>query len=334
MEGLTLALLLAFVMVPAVAGASSAFARWGRVGQYVRPEGPARHAEKAGTPTMGGIVPLGAILVGAGVLWGAGGGPTWASGFVLAATGAGAGMGLLDDLRSQRRRASLGFFPHQTLLIQAALGGALFAMVPFLGGLELAVPFSSVRVPLSAIPWWALLLLVLVAFVATTNAVNLTDGLDGLATGAWVLALLGLLPMVGGKPDLVGLCLLGIGAGAGFLWANAHPAHVFLGNVGSMGLGGFLFGVSFAGGAVFLLPLLGGLFVVETLSVILQVASYKLTGTRLLKMSPLHHHLEAGSVPWRHLLPGREWPEPKVVARLWIVAGAFALLGVLAWIAN
>lgn len=327
-EGLRLALILSLAAMPIAAWGSPVFARRIRAGQRIRPEGPAGHFGKAGTPTMGGLVPLALILLGMGILWALGSGPSWGGGFVLAATVAGGVVGLLDDLRSQRKAA--GFFPHQTLLVQIALGALLCALVPAMGGLELAVPFSSLKLSLAAMPVWAWAPLVIAGFVGTVNGVNLADGLDGLATGAWLLSLLGLLPTVGGNPELGGIALLGAGAGGGFLWANTYPARVFLGNVGAMGLGGFLFGIAFAGGALFLLPLVGGLFVATTLSVILQVGSYKLTGARLFKMAPLHHHLESGAVSWPHRIPGPNWPEPQVVVRLWVLGGAFALVGAVA----
>jgi len=330
MEGLTLGILLAFGAAVAAAWGSPRFARRIRAGQRIRPEGPAGHAGKEGTPTMGGAVPLALILAGTVILWAVGPGPFWRGGFVLVAMLAAGLVGFLDDLRSQHRRVSLGLSPRQTILVQVLIGGLLCLLVPAMEGLELRVPFAAVRLPLAATPTWVWVPLVIVAFVGTVNGVNLTDGLDGLATGAWIVALLGFVPLVWDKGELVGILVLGLGAGAGFLWANAHPAQVFLGNVGSMGLGGFLFGLAFAGGGVFFLPLIGGLFVIETLAVILQVTSYKLTGVRLLKMSPLHHHLEAGAVSWPHRIPGPNWPEPKAVVRLWILGGAFALVGALA----
>ncbi|GAB4306559.1 MAG: phospho-N-acetylmuramoyl-pentapeptide-transferase [Candidatus Bipolaricaulota bacterium] len=328
MEGLRLGVTLGLVALPLAAWGSPRFARRIRAGQRIRPEGPVDHRAKAGTPTMGGIVPLLLILVGIGILWGAGEVPSPLGGFVLAATLAGALVGLLDDLRSQRRRASVGLVPHQTLVAQVLGGGLLCLLVPALE-LELLVPFSSLRLPLSALPVWGWAPLVLVGFVGTVNAVNLADGLDGLATGVWLLALLGLLPTTG-APALRAVIGVAVGAGGGFLWANAYPARVFLGNVGAMGLGGFLFGMAFVTGGVFLLPLVGGVFVVMALSVILQVGSYKLTGVRLFKMSPFHHHLEAGEVPWPYRIRSPGWAEPQVVVRLWILGAACALVGVLA----
>lgn len=324
MEGLTLGLVLALVAMPAAAWGSPRFARWIRARQRIRPEGPIVHHGKAGTPTMGGVIPLLLILLGGGFLWSRGARPDL--GFALAATLAGALVGLLDDLRSQRRGASVGFFPHQTLLAQLLGGGLLCLLVPCFD-VRFLVPFSSLH--LSAVSPWAWIPLVVVGFMGTVNAVNLADGLDGLATGAWLIALLGLLPAIG-TPMFAALVVLALGAGGGFLWANTYPARVFLGNVGSMGLGGFLFGIAFASGGLFILPLAGGLFVAMVLSDVLQVASYKLTGVRLLKMAPFHHHLEEGEVPWPHRIPSPGWPEPKVVVRLWLLGAAFALLGVLA----
>lgn len=328
-EGLTLGLALALAALPLAAWGSPRFARRIRAGQRIRPEGPSEHRGKAGTPTMGGVVPLGLILAGTGLLWALGPGPSAGGGFVLLSTALGGLIGLLDDLRSQRGGSAVGFVPHQTLLSQALGGAVLCLLVPTLGELELVVPFSGGQLPLAALPVWAWVPLVVVGFMGTVNGVNLADGLDGLAAGTWTLAVLGLVS-VGSGGELGGIGLLAVGAGAGFLWSNAFPARVFMGNVGSMGFGGFLFGLAFGSGTVFLLPLVGGVFVVTALSVILQVASYKLTGVRLLKMAPFHHHLDAGGVPWPHRIRSPNWPEPKVVVRLWILGAAFSLLGALA----
>lgn len=316
------AFLVCLVEIPLVAWGTWVFSRRVRAGQYIRPEGPQGHAAKAGTPTMAGIVPLffltlGALLLGVG----------WHGGFALASAWLGGGIGLLDDLASQRRRANLGLTPGQKLLLGLAGAALLFLFLPKLQGLELQVPFSPQVIPLSALPPWAAFLLILLGFWGTTHAVNLTDGLDGLAAGAVIVALLALVPLLRGG-ELAGLSLASAGAVAGFLWINSFPAGAFLGDVGAMGLGGLLFGLCFAGGEILILPILGGLFVLEALSVILQVLSYRLGGKRLFKMSPLHHHLEEGKPPWPHLLPGADWPEPKVVVRLWLVACGFAVLGV------
>lgn len=331
METYVLGLVLALLEVPLVALGSAWFARRVRAGQYIRPEGPTHHAAKAGTPTMVGIVPLLGVFLGVGMAWAMGVPLSARAGFALAGAAAGGLIGLADDLLSQRHQTSLGLTVPRKLLLQTLAALALFSLTPSLGALELAVPFLGVS--LENLPAWALFLLVLFGFMGTTNAVNLTDGLDGLACGAGVLVLGGLLPLVWARADLAVICLLGVGACGGFLWVNAYPAAAFLGDVGAMGLGGLIFGIALAGGAIFLLPLLGGLFVVEGISVILQVVAYKLTGKRLFRMAPLHHHLEAGPVPWPHRLPGKNWPEPKTVVRLWILSGMFVALGLVAWLA-
>jgi len=330
MTPLQLLLVLAVLQVPFVALGSSWFAHRVRAGEYVRPEGPGAHAGKAGTPTMAGSVLLLGVLLGAAVAWGCGVPMGCRAVFVLAAAGGGGALGLVDDLLSQRRRSSQGFTAWGMLLAQGALALGLYGLALLCPSPAFRVPFSAASLPVADMPMWAGALLVLVAFPGTVNAVNVTDGLDGLATGAMVIGLAVLAIVVRALPELLGLTLLGLGACAGFLWVNAYPARAFLGNVGSMGLGGLLFGLAYAGGAVFLLPLIGGLFVLELGSVILQVISYKATGTRLLRMSPLHHHLEVDTPPWPHVLRGARWHEATVVVRLWIVAFVCGLLALLA----
>ncbi|MCX7844042.1 MAG: phospho-N-acetylmuramoyl-pentapeptide-transferase [Candidatus Bipolaricaulota bacterium] len=322
---LKLGLVLGLLFLPLSAWASPRLARRIRARQHIRPEGPATHGPKAGTPTMGGLVPLALILLGAALVWAWAGleGPSL---FAVAAMGLGALVGLLDDLRAQRRTRSTGFFPHQTLLSQLA-AAALLLPLALRSPPVLRLPFVDlVLVP----PAWAWVPLLILGFLGTVNGANLADGLDGLATGLFLLAVLGLFPLLWAKPGLAALALVALGAGLGFLWANAHPARVFLGNVGAMGLGGLLFGLAWAAEGILFLPLVGGVFVLEALSDILQVGSYKLTGVRLFKMSPLHHHLEDAPVSWPHRLRSPHWPEPKVVTRLWVVGAACALLGALA----
>lgn len=328
-EGVKLGLALALVEIPIVALGAAFFARRIRFSKYIRPEGPALHAKKAGTPTMGGVVPLATLALALVVAWAAGMPISSHTGFALAATTLGGLIGLVDDLLAHRRGENLGLKVWQKLFLQGIAGCALAGYAFFISDMEFLVPFSETFLFL---PNWAKLLLVVFGFMGTTNAVNLTDGLDGLATGASLVALFGFLPLVWGQVDLSFFVLLGIGACGGFLWVNAYPASIFLGDVGSMGLGGLIFGIAFASRNFFFLLFLGGLFWLEALSVILQVGSYKLTGKRLFKMSPFHHHLEQGEVPWPHFFRGREWPEPKVVVRLWLLEVAFVLLGILAWI--
>lgn len=329
MEAATLkvSLVLALLFLPVSAWASPRFARWLGASQYIRPEGPASHQGKAGTPTMGGLIPLFLILVGAGALW-VQAGPNWPGIFTIAAMFLAGMIGFLDDLRSQRKRRSTGLFPRQTILFQFL---AALILVFLAGGSP-----QTVRLPFvgttARFPIWAWASLLVLGFLGTVNGVNLADGLDGLAIGLFILALLGLFPLVFEVPGLPGLGVLGLGAGLGFLWANAHPARVFLGNVGSMGLGGFLFGLAWSAGGILFLPLVGGVFVLEALSVILQVGSFKISGVRFFKMSPLHHHLEDVPVSWSYRLRSPAWLEFQVVARLWVLGASFALLGVLAYL--
>ena len=311
-----------------------AFIRYPPFGQHIRPEGLATHRRKAGTPTMGGL-PLMIIFI---IAWGCA--PfwpveiSWRGWFVaLSAVGAGA-IGFWDDLLSGLKGRSEGLSPAGKLLLQLLVATGLFLLLELGAGRQtFGVPFSPLTVRLREIPGAALFFLVLLGFWGTTNGANLTDGLDGLAAGCGIVILLGALTIPRASPELAALSLLGAGLFAGFLWWNAYPAKVFMGDVGSMFLGGLIFGVYTAAGGIFLLPLFAGIFVLESLSVIVQVFAFKLVGVRVLKMSPLHHHLEAGEVPWPHLLRSPNWPEPTVVARLWLLSVAFVSLGVLATVA-
>ncbi len=335
-EGVTqpwvVAAALSLVLVPAVAVGTGLFARRVRAGQYIRAEGPETHTRKAGTPTMAGAVPLVAVALAVGLAAVAGVPLTSRTGFALAACGGGAALGLADDVLSQRRKRSQGIPAGAMLGLQVLAAAGLYGLSFTLPEAPLVVPFVSGDLPPAALPAWAGFLLVTFGYPGAVNAVNMSDGLDGLAVGCVALVLVGALPVVSSRVDLGALVLLGAAACAGFLWVNSHPAGAFLGNVGSMGLGGLLFGVYYAGGAVFLLPLMGGFLALEVLSVILQVGSFKVTGKRLLRMSPFHHHLERGPITWPHWLPGVEWEEPKVVTRLWIVCALFVAFGLFSWL--
>jgi len=242
------------------------------------------------------------------------------------------GIGLLDDLLSLRVGRSQGLPIRYKLLLEVALSGLLIwalwqvqaqAGTPF----QVKVPFMRGWLELPPLAWVALTFFVL---MGTTNAMNLTDGLDGLAAGTTLIILgayLWLLPRQGMEGLLPSTLILGLSL-LGFLWHNCYPAQVFLGDIGSLALGGFLALLALISGTALILPLLAGLLVIETLSVILQVVSYKLFGVRIFKVSPLHHHFErAEGVDYPFLLPNRELPEPKITLRLWIVAAIFALMG-------
>ncbi|NOX44650.1 MAG: phospho-N-acetylmuramoyl-pentapeptide-transferase [Caldiserica bacterium] len=328
MEGLKFGLLLG-VLGGAVGALSVwAFIRRPPFGQHIRPEGLGTHLRKAGTPTMGGL-PLVILFIAA---WGCL--PLWPveaswRGF-LSAVGAGA-IGLWDDLLAGLRGRSEGLSPAGKLLLQLLVATGLFLLLEFAAGDQaLTVPFSTVSLASREIPGPALFLLLLLGFWGTTNGANLTDGLDGLAAGCGISILLGSLVLALRYPELSTLALFGAGLFAGFLWWNAYPARVFMGDVGSMFLGGLVFGVFTAADGLFLLPIFAGIFVLESLSVIVQVSAFKLAGVRVLKMSPLHHHLEEGEVPWRYLLRSPGWPEPAVVVRLWLLGMLFVAMGICA----
>jgi phospho-N-acetylmuramoyl-pentapeptide-transferase len=300
-----------------------------QIGETIRVDGPERHRTKAGTPTMGGLLILGALF-GACLLWAnLQNRHVWAVLIVTACLGA---IGGYDDWSKLRRRKPLKIrekFAAQ-LVVGLGLGLYLYAL-PAEGGptTQLVVPFFKDWVPdLGA----GYVLLVALIVVGASNAVNLTDGLDGLAMGPVIVAALALgilaylaghaklseylfILKVKGAGELTVVCGALMGASIGFLWFNSYPAQVFMGDVGSLALGGALGSVAVLAKGELLLPFVGGLFVVEAVSVILQVASFRLTGRRIFRMAPLHHHFE---------LMG--WPEPKVVIRFWILAVLMALL--------
>jgi phospho-N-acetylmuramoyl-pentapeptide-transferase len=293
-----------------------------KFGQVIREEGPASHQAKAGTPSMGGWIILGPAVAGLALVV-----KLPPEGWLLAAaTLAFAGLGFLDDWLIIKKRSNKGLSPRQKLMGQVGLGCAFAGGLCWLGHpAALKLPFG-----LGGDPWqlglayWALVAFML---VATSNAVNLTDGLDGLAASTVAIASGGLAVVVAmrsGAPEPLAaatvLFLVAIAAGClGFLWFNAHPAQVFMGDTGSLGLGAALAGAAVVGRVeLWLLPI-GALFILETLSVMAQVAYFRRTGgKRLLKMSPLHHHFELSG-----------WKETQVVARFSLVALAFAALAVM-----
>ena len=303
-----------------------------QIGQQIRPEGPRTHQTKQGTPTMGGLLIVIAVVLPS-LLWADLTNPfVW---MVLASTLLYGVIGFTDDYLKITRKRSLGLTARQKLLAQVAVAGGLGVILLWLaahGRYEtiLSVPFFKKWTP--DLGWfyapWAV-----VVIVGAANAVNLTDGLDGLAIGTTMIAagtyailayvaghakVAGYLdvPNVKGTGDLAIVCGAMVGASLGFLWFNCNPAQVFMGDVGSMALGGTLGTVAVLIKQEVLLVFVGGLFVVEALSVILQVASFKSRGKRIFRMAPLHHHFELAG-----------WPEQKVVIRFWIVAIIFALMG-------
>jgi phospho-N-acetylmuramoyl-pentapeptide-transferase len=301
-------------------------ARHWEIGQHIRDYGPKIHASKEGTPTMGGgviLIAFTAVLLLAWLcqrevsprmilLWGA------TLGF--------GGIGLADDLIALIKKRSLGLLIRHKLLLQLGLSlilwwGLRLAHVPP----ALIIPFADSSLELPLLPH---LLLVVFVLVGTVNAMNLTDGLDGLAAGVALIMVLPFIWWLRGQPDLGGMVIIFGGALLGFLPFNTCPARVFLGDTGSMALGGFLAMLALLSGAALVWPLSAGVLVVETLSVILQVASFRIFRVRIFKVSPLHHHFErAEGVDYRFLLANREWPESRIITCFWIAAALFALLG-------
>ncbi len=317
-----------------------------QIGQYIREDGPQSHQKKSGTPTMGGVLIVIAIVLPT-VLWSD---PSnlfvWIAVCSTLAYGA---IGIADDYTKVVNRRNLGLTARAKLFWQALAGAgvavALIVLTQFkLFSTQLSVPFLKAYHPdlqwhhwPSTLPHLGLLAFVpFVCFIifvlmGTSNAVNLTDGLDGLAIGCTIIAAgaLTVLTYVSGhvvfadylelqRMPLVGeLTVFGgsmVGASIGFLWYNAHPAEVFMGDVGSLALGGAIGTVAILIRQEFLLPFIGGIFVLEALSVVLQVGSYKLRKKRIFKMAPLHHHFEQLG-----------WSESKVIVRFWIMALVFAL---------
>src|ERR687892_1507585 len=294
----------------------------------LREDTPERHRSKKGTPTMGGVVILAAIL-GSTLLW-----ANLVNRYVwvvmLAVTGFGL-IGMWDDwMKIKKRRGVSARFK---LLLQAVLTLGLLQIVFWQAWVDwqpvLAIPFFKGW--LVYLGWWWFPFALLVV-VGASNAVNLTDGLDGLAIGPIVMAggAFGIIAYltgnfraadylkilnVRGAAELTVFSAALIGAAVGFLWFNCHPAEVFMGDAGSLALGGAIGMLAVLTKAELLLPLIGGIYVLEAGSVILQVASFKLTGRRVFRMAPLHHHFEL-----------RGWTEPKIIVRFWIVSVALALL--------
>ncbi|GGY41650.1 phospho-N-acetylmuramoyl-pentapeptide-transferase [Parvularcula lutaonensis] len=328
------ALLIAFIFGPGLIN-------WMRVkqgkGQPIRKDGPQSHiVEKAGTPTMGGLLILVALVIST-LLW-----ARLDNAYVWIVMGVTLGFGLLgfyDDFLKVRKQSADGVVGSMKLLFQFAIafvaGAASVAVLKSSAGADvdiatgLAIPFWGAILPLGLLifPFAA------VVIVGSSNAVNLTDGLDGLAIVPVMIAAgsFGIISYLTGRADyaeylgityvpgageLAIICAAVIGAGLGFLWFNAPPAMIFMGDTGSLALGGTLGAIAVAIKHEIVLAIIGGLFVVEALSVMIQIASFKLTGKRVFKMAPVHHHFEQLG-----------WKEPTIVIRFWIVAFILALIG-------
>jgi phospho-N-acetylmuramoyl-pentapeptide-transferase len=302
-----------------------------KVGQQIRSDGPQSHLSKAGTPTMGGAL----ILVAVGVstlLWAdLSNRYVWIVLFVLVAFGA---IGFVDDYKKLVLKDSRGLSARWKYLLQSVFGVAaaiwLYSTADVPAATELIVPvFKQIAIPLG----FAFPIVAYFWIVGFSNAVNLTDGLDGLAIMPTVLVSGGLgifayvagnavfssylqLPSIPGAGEVTIFCAALSGAGLGFLWFNTYPAQVFMGDVGALSVGAALGAVAVIVRQELVLVLMGGIFVIETLSVMLQVASFKLTGKRIFRMAPIHHHFEL-----------KGWPEPRVIVRFWIISVVLVLAG-------
>lgn len=302
-----------------------------QIGQAVRDDGPQSHLSKAGTPTMGGAMILIAIAIST-LLWGdLTNHYVW---LVLAVTLGFGAIGWVDDYRKVVEKNPRGLPARWKYFWQSAigLGAALVLYLTAASPVEvsLIVPlFKDIVVPLGLF----YIVLTYLVIVGSSNAVNLTDGLDGLAIMPTVLVAMGLaifayasgntvfaqylhIPLVPGAGELAVFCGTIAGAGLGFLWFNTYPAQVFMGDVGALALGAALGVVAVIVRQEIVLFIMGGVFVMETVSVMLQVGSYKLTGRRIFRMAPLHHHFEL-----------KGWPEPRVIVRFWIITVVLVLLG-------
>ncbi|WP_251358010.1 phospho-N-acetylmuramoyl-pentapeptide-transferase [Kangiella sp. TOML190] len=303
-----------------------------QIGQTVRDDGPQSHLSKAGTPTMGGALIIVAIVLSA-VLWG-----DLSNKYIWVAVAAIVGFGLVglaDDYIKLVRKDPKGLVARWKYFWQSVLGAGiavyLFYTAPENSAeTQLLVPFFKDIAPQLGIMF---IFLTYFVIVGTSNAVNLTDGLDGLAILPTVLVAGGLgifayltgnqifsdylqIPYINGVGELVIFCGAIVGAGLGFLWFNTYPAQVFMGDVGALGLGAALGTIAVMVRQELVLFIMGGVFVIETVSVMLQVGSYKLTGKRIFRMAPLHHHYEL-----------KGWPEPRVIVRFWIISLMLVLVG-------
>lgn len=274
-----------------------------KFGQSIREEGPKSHQAKSGTPTMGGIMILIAITV-ASLIFVGGSQEVWLALFITLGHGV---IGFIDDFIKVVLKRNLGLKARQKLLGQILMAVALvYISITYMGGdTNLWIPVLDQTID-CGIFYYILIFFVL---VGTTNAVNLTDGLDGLASGTMAVAALAytLICLFFGQYELAVFCMTVVGGVLGFLKYNAHPAKVFMGDTGSLALGGALAAVAVLTKTELLLIIVGGVFVVEALSVIIQVVSFKTTGKRVFLMSPIHHHFEL-----------KGWSEKKVVTVFWL----------------
>lgn len=306
--GFLITVLLSPIIIP--------FLRRLKFGQSIREEGPKSHQKKSGTPTMGGIMILLSIIITSLVMASKFAGPTSRTYMLIIVTAGFGLLGFLDDFIKVAMKRNLGLTSKQKLLGQIIISVIFYLLyrrneMPS----ELGLPFTDYSIDLG----WFYLVFVIFWLVGFSNAVNLTDGLDGLVSGTAAIAFgaFAVLAWSQSQFELSIFSVAVVGAVLGFLVFNAHPAKVFMGDTGSLALGGAIAALSILTGQELLLLVIGGVFVIETLSVILQVISFKTTGRRIFKMSPLHHHYELSG-----------WSEWRVVVTFWSVGLLFAILGI------
>jgi phospho-N-acetylmuramoyl-pentapeptide-transferase len=302
-----------------------------KIGQFVRNDGPQSHLCKAGTPTMGGVLILLSITTSV-LLWADLTNPyIWLT--LITTLGFGL-IGWVDDYRKLVLKNSKGLPARWKYFWQSVIGlgvaAYLYSVAIFPSQTQLVMPFFKYLIVDLG---WFFIVFSYFVIVGASNAVNLTDGLDGLAilptvliaaalgvfaylTGNFVFANYLFIPYITGAGEIAVFCSAIVGAGLGFLWFNTYPAQIFMGDMGSLGLGAALGVIAVIVRQELVLLLMGGVFVLEAMSVILQVASFKLTGKRIFKMAPIHHHFEL-----------KGWPEPKVIVRFWIITFVLVLLG-------
>ena len=303
---LLLAIGVPFVLVAVLAPALIRYLRHVSFRQHAYEDAPETHRKKTGTPTMGGLLFLLAPLVAFAIARNA---LALAYGFLIAGSAA---IGFIDDYMGIRLGRNRGLRARTKFLATALVGAGFLALVAYL------VPGAHALLFIGPIPDWLWWTLSLAVILATTHAVNLTDGLDGLASGTIVPPLI-VLAFIAVRQDIGSVAIVTaavLGSVLGFLLYNRHPAKIFMGDTGSLALGGALAGAAILTGAQLLLLLIGGVFVAETLSVIIQVTSFKTTRRRVFRMSPLHHHFELGG-----------WPETKVTSSFWLASLFLGIIG-------
>jgi phospho-N-acetylmuramoyl-pentapeptide-transferase len=289
------------------------FLRAREFGQNIREEGPEGHKTKAGTPTMGGVIIFMAIAVPYLLL----SKRDWQSLGVFGVAVACALLGFADDYTKIVKKRSLGLRARTKLVVTVAISLGLWWVATKKANIPATIPIRFVDVTIDLGPLFPVFIYLVVA--GTTTAVNFTDGLDGLAAGCVAIVLLayiGITFIATGEHDLTLLAACLVGACIGFLWFNSFPASIFMGDTGSLGLGGAIAGLAIMTQTEVLLILLGGIFVIEVLSVVIQVFSFQVFRKRVFLMAPIHHHFEL-----------QAWSETKIILRFWIVAASFGAIG-------